>query len=76
MDRLERTPPCSLVTVSELTRWESAVGYIFLAEEENRAGSAGRTVTEERVRVAGTGVSSGTGCSGERSWAGGMFTNN
>ena len=75
MDRLERTPPCSLVAVSKLTRWESAVGYIFLTEEENRAGSAGRTVAEERVRVAGTRVSSGTGQSGEQSWAGGMFTN-
>ena len=31
--------------------------------------------TEERVRVAGTGVSSVTGRSGERSGAGGMFTN-
>ena len=35
-----------------------------------------RTVTEERVRVAGTGISSVTGQSGDRSWAGGMFTNN
>ena len=33
----------------------------------------GRTVAEERVWVAGTGVSSGTGRSGERSWAGMMF---
>ena len=32
-------------------------------------------VTKEKVRVAGTGVSSGTGWSGERSWSGGMFTN-
>ena len=46
---------------------------IFL--EKNRAGSAGRTVAEERVRVAGTGVSSGTGRSGEQIWSGGMFTN-
>ena len=75
MDRLEWTPPCSLVAVSELTRCESAVGYIFLTEEEKRAGSAGRTVVEERVWVTGTGVSSGMGRSGERSWAGGMFTN-
>ena len=66
---------CSAVAVSEITRWESAVGYIFLAEREIRAGSAGRTVAEERVSVAGTGVSSGTRRSGERSWAGGMFTN-
>ena len=44
-------------------------------EKENGAGSAGKTVTEERVRVAGTGVSSVTGRSGERSWAGGMLTN-
>ena len=47
----------------------------FSAEKENGAGSAGKTVTEERVWVAGTGVSSVTGWSGERSWAGGMFTN-
>ena len=47
----------------------------FIEEIENRAGSAGRMVAEERVRVAGTGVSSGTGWSGEGSWAGGMFTN-
>ena len=46
---------------------------IFL--KKNRVGLAGRTVTEERVQVAGTGVSSGTGRSGERSWADGMFTN-
>ena len=44
---------------------------IFL--EKNRSGSTGRKVTEERVRVAGTGVSSETGWSGERSWAGGIF---
>ena len=43
--------------------------------EENRAGLAGRKVAEERVLVADTGVSSGTGRSGERSWAGWMFTN-
>ena len=61
--------------MSELTRWESAVGYIFLTEKENGAGSEGRTVAEERVRVAGTGVSSGTGRIGERIWVGGMFTN-
>ena len=47
----------------------------FCGESKNGAGSAGRTVTEERVRVAGTGVSSVTGRSGERSGAGGMFTN-
>ena len=47
----------------------------FIEEKENRTGLAGRTVAEERVQVAGTGVSSGTGRSGERSWAGGMFTN-
>ena len=46
----------------------------FLEEKENRAGSAVRMVAEERVRVAGTGVSSGTGRSGEPSWEGGMFT--
>ena len=44
-------------------------------EKENGAGSTGKTVTEERVRVVGTGVSSVTGRSGERSGAGGMFTN-
>ena len=47
----------------------------FFVDKENGAGSAGRTVTEERVQVAGTGVSSVTGRSGEKSWAGGMFTN-
>ena len=47
----------------------------FLEEKENRAGSAGRTVAEERVRVAGTRVSSGTGRIGEQIWASGMFTN-
>ena len=49
---------------------------IFLWRKRNGAGSAGKTGTEERVRVADTGVSSVTGRSGERSWAGGMFTNN
>ena len=39
----------------------------FLWRNKNRAGSAGKAVTEERVRVAGTGVSSVTGRSGERS---------
>ena len=48
----------------------------FLWRKRNRAGSAGKTGTEERVRVAGTGVSSVTGRSGERIRAGGMFTNN
>ena len=56
----------------KFSHWESAVSC---GERENGAGLAGRTVTEERVRVAGTGLSSGTGRSGERIWAGGMFTN-
>ena len=47
----------------------------FFADKENGAGLGGETVTEERVRVAGTGVFSVTGRSGERIWAGGMFTN-
>ena len=47
----------------------------FLWRKRNGAGLAGRTVTEERVRVAGTGVSSVTGRSSERSRAGGMFNN-
>ena len=47
----------------------------FSWRKRNGAGSAGKTGTEERVRVAGTGVSSVTGRSGERSWAGGMLTN-
>ena len=47
----------------------------FLEGKENRVGLEGRMVAEERVWVAGTGVSSGTGRSGEQSWAGGMFTN-
>ena len=54
------------------SRWESAV---FSGERENGAGLAGRTGTEKRVRVAGTGVSSVAGRSGERSRAGGVFTN-
>ena len=66
---------CPAVVVSELTHWEISLGYIFLPEKENRAGSAGRTVAEERVRVAGTGVYSGTGRSDERNWADGMFNN-
>ena len=52
------------------SRWESAV---FSVERENGKGSAGRTGTEERVRVAGTGVSSVTERSGERSGAGGIL---
>ena len=35
----------------------------------------GQVRREERVQVAGTGVSSVTGRSGERIWVGGMFTN-
>ena len=34
---------------------------IFLEEKENRAGSAGRTVAEDIVRVEGTGVILGRG---------------
>ena len=60
---------CSVVNVSDIKRWESAVFH----GKRNGAGSAGKTVTEEKVRVAGTGVSSVTGRSGEQSWAGGMF---
>ena len=37
----------------KLSRWESAA---FGVEIENGAGSAGRTGTEERVRVVGTGA--------------------
>ena len=48
----------------------------FLEKTKNRAVSAGMTVAEERLWVAGTGVSSRTGRSGEKIWAGGMFTNN
>ena len=48
---------------------------VFLWRKRNGAGSAGRTGTEERVRVVGTRISSLTGRSGERSGAGGMFTN-
>ena len=62
---------CSVLDVSEITRWESAV----FTEKEDGAGSVGRTVVDERFRVAGSGVSSVTGRSGEWSWAGGMFTN-
>ena len=56
----------------EITCWESAV---FFVKKENGAGLAVKKVTEERVWVAGDGVSSVTGRGGERSWAGGMFTN-
>ena len=48
---------------------------VFLWRKRNGAGSAGKTGTEERVRVADIGVSSVTGRSGERSGSGGMFTN-
>ena len=41
--------------------------------KKNGAGSAGRTVTEERVPVAGNGVSFVTGRGGEQIWAGGIF---
>ena len=47
----------------------------FLWRKRNGAGSAGKAGTEKRVQVAGTGVSSVTGRSGEWSGAGGMFTN-
>ena len=47
----------------------------FFVEKEKRGRLGGKTGTEERVRVAGTGVSSVTGRSGERSGAGGIFTN-
>ena len=45
-------------------------------EKEKRGRFGGKKGTEERVRVTGTGVSSVKGRSGERSGAGGMFTNN
>ena len=51
---------------AKFSRWDSAV---FSGERENGEGSAGRTGTEKRVRVAGTGVSYVTGRSGERSGA-------
>ena len=47
----------------------------FLWRTRNGAGSAGKTGTEERVWVAGNGVSSVMGRSSERSGAGGVFTN-
>ena len=55
--------------------------YRVGADRSNRdilrgQGKYGRQeVMEERVLVAGNGVSSGTGRSGEWSWASGMFTN-
>ena len=58
-----------------LYRVGAACSWRDFLREKNRAGSAGRTVREERVGVAGNGVSSGTGRSGERSWVGGMFHN-
>ena len=47
----------------------------FFVDKENGAGSAGRTVTKERVRVAGIRVSFVKGRRNERSGVGGMFTN-
>ena len=56
--------------------WRLHAGRARLfVEKENGAGLAGKTVTEEIVRVAVTGVSSVTGRSGERIWAGGLCTN-
>ena len=63
-----------LIGIEEVEKFHAGRARFFV-EEENRAGLAGRTVTEERVQVAGTGVSSVTGQSGERSGMGGMFTN-
>ena len=63
-----------LIGIEEVENFHAGRARFFV-KKENGAGSAGRTVTEERVRVAGTRVSSVTGRSGERSWAGGMFTN-
>ena len=64
-----------LIGIEEVENFHAGRVRFFCGERENRAGLAGRTGTEERVRVAGTGVSSVTGRSGERSGAGGMFTN-
>ena len=63
-----------LIRIKEVENFHAGRARFFV-EKENGAGSAGRAVTEERVRVAGTGVSSVTGWSGERSGEGGMFTN-
>ena len=48
----------------------------FFLKKEKRGRFDGKTGMEETVQVAGTGVSSVLGHSGERSGAGGMFTNN
>ena len=48
---------------------------VLFWRKRNGAGLAGKTGTEERVRVVGTWVSSVVGRSGERSRAGGMFSN-
>ena len=65
-----------LIGIEEVETFHAGRARFFIVERENGAGSAGRTGTEERGRVAGTGVSSVTGRSGERSGVGRMFTNN
>ena len=65
----------SLIGIEDMEIYTLGERNFFWLRKENGAGLAGRTVTEKRVRVAGTGVSSVTGRCGERSGAGGMFNN-
>ena len=60
---------------SDMYLWGRGGSFVERYKEKNRAGLAGKRSWKERFRVAGTRVSSGTGRSGERSWEGGMFTN-
>ena len=64
-----------LIRIEEVENFHAGRARFLVEKEKNGAGSSGRTGMEERVRVAGTGVSSVTGRSNERSGAGGMFTN-
>ena len=64
-----------LIRIEEVEKFHAGRARFFCGERENGAGSTRRTGTEERVRVAGTRVSSVTGRSNEQSGAGGMFTN-
>ena len=64
-----------LIGIEEVENFHAGRARFFCGERKNGAGLAGRTVTEERVRVGGTRVSSVKGRRGERIGAGGMFTN-
>ena len=64
-----------MIGIDKVESFHAGRARFFNVEIENGAGLAGRTGMEERVRVVGTGVSYVVGRSGERSRAGGMFTN-